>query len=455
MSVDDFLNSQKDYFLNGETLSYEFRINSLKKLKASIKNNEELIMRALKEDLGKCEFEAYTSEIGTVYEEVNFAIKHLKDWMKDKKVSTPLFQAGGKSFIHYEPKGTVLIASPWNYPFNLTMIPLIGAIAGGNTVLLKTSATTYHTSEIIKKLIIDNFDEKYIKFLTGGNNEVLEIISSGVDYIFFTGSIGVGKIIMEHASKNLTPLTLELGGKSPVIVCDDANIEVAAQRIAWGKFLNCGQTCIAPDYLYVHKDVKEKFIHEMIHAIESFYGNDASSSPDYGRIVTEKQFNRIIAYLDKDKIVYGGNHNIEKLFISPTIMDNITFEDKVMSEEIFGPIAPIIEFSDLNAVIREINCRQRPLAAYFFTEDQYKIDKLIDSIHYGGGCVNDVISHITNVNLPFGGNGLSGMGSYHGYESFLTFSHKKSIMKKSTKIKSKLPFPPYNNKIKLARKFMK
>ncbi len=455
MLVNEFLNNQKDYFLKGETLSYEFRLNALKKLKTSIKLNEELIMQALKDDLGKCEFEAYASEIGTVYEELNFALKRLKEWMKDKKVSTPLFQTGGRSFIHYEPKGTVLIASPWNYPFNLTMIPLIGAISGGNTVLIKTSATTHNTSEVIKKIITESFDDKYIKFLTGGNSEVLDIITAGVDYIFFTGSIDVGKIIMEHASKNLTPLTLELGGKSPVIVCDDANIEVAAQRITWGKFLNCGQTCIAPDYFYVHKDVKEKFIHEMIHSIETFYGSDASSSPDYGKLVNEKQVNRIISYLDKDKIVYGGNYNKENLYVSPTIMDNISYDDKVMSEEIFGPIAPIIEFTDLNTVIREINSKQRPLAAYFFTEDQYKIDKLIDSIHYGGGCINDVISHITNVNLPFGGNGLSGMGSYHGYESFLTFSHKKSIMRKSTKIKSKLPFPPYKNRINLVKKLMK
>ncbi|MCT4597019.1 MAG: aldehyde dehydrogenase [Vallitalea sp.] len=447
---------QREYFLSGITKDYNFRIRQLKKLKKVISDYEEEILDALYKDLGKNNFEGYMVEIGTVYEEINHNIKRLRRWMKPQKVKTPISQFGAKSYIYSEPRGVVLIISPWNYPFNLTITPLIGAMAAGNTCLVKTSRNSPNVSKIIAKIIEEAFYPEYIAILKGGSEQSMEVIGEGIDYVFFTGSPRIGKVVMTKAADNLVPVTLELGGKSPVIVDKSANIKMTTLRLAWGKFLNSGQTCIAPDHVYVHKDIKNEFIENMKKAIEKFYGTDPISSKSFGKIINEKQFDRLLTYLDESKIVYGGNYDKDKMKISPTIMNNITYDDAVMKDEIFGPILPVLEFEDIDEVIKEINSKPRPLALYCFADDKKIYSKVTSSVSYGGGCINDTISHIANVNLPFGGNGNSGMGSYHGEASFDTFSHKKSILKKSTKINITLPFPPYSkDKMKKIKMVMK
>lgn len=452
----DVLKKQKEYFYEGETKNIDFRIKQLQKLKRAIKDNEKLITEALYKDLHKPEFEAYATEIGYIYDSIGYFIKNLKKWAKVRRVKTPAVHFGSRSYIYAEPYGSVLIVGPFNYPFQLIMEPLIGAISAGNCVVIKPSEYTTNVSKIVYKIIKENFHEKYIEVIEGGKEETSILINSPFDYIFFTGSVAVGKIVMEAAAKNLVPVTLELGGKSPTIVHKDANIESASERIIWGKFMNVGQTCVAPDYLLVHKEIKDQLVSKLIEKIKIFYGNNPKTSKDYGRIVNEKQFSRIKGLINEDKVIFGGDYGVEELYIDPTIMNNVTWEDKVMGEEIFGPVLPILEYENLNEIINKINSRPKPLALYLFTESREVEKKVVENISYGSGCINDTMTHLASPFLPFGGVGTAGVGSYHGQRSFETFSHMKSVLKKSTRFNLKFIFPPYTKKkVAMLRRVMK
>jgi aldehyde dehydrogenase (NAD+) len=451
------LEKQRNYFNTGATRDLEFRMEKLSILKKSIQKNEKQISEALWSDLHKSEFEAYATEIGIILEEISFVMKHLKSWSKTKKVKTPLMHFLSSSYIYSEPYGVSLIMSPWNYPFQLTMAPLIGAIAAGNCAMLKPSKYSPRTTEIMIKIITECFSEEFVAVVEpyGGRESIQALLQQEFDYIFFTGSVPVGKKVMEAAAKHLTPVTLELGGKSPCIVDMDSDIKLAAKRITWGKFLNAGQTCVAPDYLLVHKSVKKQLLNEMVVCIKEFFGEDPSKSNDFPRIVNERQFDRLIALLDKGHMVTGGGYNKEERYIAPTIIENITWEDPIMLDEIFGPILPIIEFEDLEEVIKIVNSKPKPLALYFFSNDKKHQERIIKMISYGGGCINDTIIHVASTYAPFGGVGASGMGCYHGKGSFDLFSHKKSVIKKSNIIDIKVRYAPYNDKIKLLKKLMK
>lgn len=449
----NILKKQKDFFRSGKTKDIQFRIENLNNLKKSIEKNEQYIMEALKKDLGKSTFESYSTELGIVLSEISFISKHLKKWAKPKKVKTPITNFKSNSYIYPEPYGNTLILSPWNYPFQLSIVPLIGSIAAGNTAILKPSSTSYYTSKIVEEIINKNFDTGYIHVITGERGK--KLLNENFDYIFYTGSVPVGKIVMEKASKYLTPVTLELGGKSPCIVDNKANLNLSAKRIVWGKFLNSGQTCVAPDYILVHKSVKSEMINNIIYYIKTFYGENPLYSEEYTKIINERQFNRLIKLLDNNKIIYGGNSIKDSLYISPTLMDNVNWDDPIMGEEIFGPILPILEYEELDEVIDIVNSHPKPLALYFFSNDKEDIKKIVDGISFGGGCINDTIMHLSSPYLPFGGVGTSGMGSYHGKKSFDTFTHYKSILKKSNIIDPNFRYPPYGNKLSIVKKFLK
>jgi len=455
--VENILREHKKFFNKGETKNLDYRIAALKRLKKIIKKYEKELIKALYKDLGKSEFEAYSTEIGFVLDSIGNFTKHLKSWARIKKVKIPIHQFPSRGYIMNEPFGTVLIIGPFNYPFQLLIEPLVGVIAAGNCAILKPSESTPTVSALVKKIIEEAFEGKYIRVIEGEKETTSILINSAFDYIFFTGSVAVGKIVMEAAAKNLVPITLELGGKSPVIVDKTANLKLAAKRILWGKLINTGQTCIAPDYVFVHKDIKEIFIENLKTIVKNFYGEDASKSCDYGRIVNQSQFERLVSIIqkDKNKVIYGGASNANTLYIEPTIIDKVDWQDEVMKDEIFGPILPILEYEKLENVIEMINGRPKPLALYLFTEDKKVETTVLSRVSFGGGCVNDTISHVADSYMPFGGVGNSGMGSYHGKDSFETFSHRKSILKKSTAISFKFIFPPYANRIKLVKKILK
>ncbi|UPA29140.1 aldehyde dehydrogenase [Terrisporobacter glycolicus] len=454
---ENILEGQRSYLSNLGTIDVDKRINNLKKLKQVIKKYEDEIIDALNKDLGKHIFEAYSNEVGFVYGSIDFVIKNLRNWTKVKKVKNDAAQLPGKSYIYKSHYGAVLIIGPYNYPFQLTIEPLIGAIAGGNTVIIKPSEYATATETIIEKIIKETFDEEYIAVVTGDYKVNSDLLDLEFDYIFFTGSVNVGKIVMEKASKHLTPITLELGGKSPVIVDNTADLKVSAKRILWGKLTNAGQTCVAPDYLLAQEHIYEELIEELKNTIVEFYGNDIINNKEFGRIINEKHMNRLNNILenDKDKIVVGGDVDFEQRYISPTIIRDVTLEDSVMKDEIFGPILPVIKYKDLEDIKYYISKHKNPLALYVFSENDDFSEDIIRRFTFGGGCVNDTISHVASAHLPFGGVGTSGMGNYHGRASFDTFTHTKSIVKKSTKIDIKLVFPPYKEKIKLIKKIMK
>lgn len=447
IDVDKIIEEHHSFYESKKSREIDFRINQLRSLKAAIKKYEYKIYEALYKDLGKCEFESYTTEVGFVLSSISHTIKNLKKWAKKEKVKTPLYLFPAKSFIISEPYGTVLIIGPYNYPFQLLIEPLVGALASGNCVVLKPSENVPNLSRVITEMITEAFPKEYIRSVEGGIETNTSLINGTFDYIFFTGSAQVGKIIMEAAARNLVPVTLELGGKSPVIVDESADIKVAAQRIIWGKTINVGQTCVAPDYVVVNNKVKDDLIKELRLQIQSFYGKDAMESKDYGRIVNERHFLRLKNILDKeeDKIIYGGKVNREKRYIEPTLIDT-SWEGAAMSEEIFGPILPIIGFSNLDEVIGKIKKLSKPLALYLFTENYQVEEKVLEEISSGGACINDTITHLANPDLPFGGVGNSGIGAYHGEESFKTFSHRRSVVRKTTKINIPIVFPPYNKK---------
>lgn len=453
--IDLIVNKQKAFFNLNSTKDIYFRIEQLDKLKNIILEYEDLIIDSLYKDLGKSPFESYSTEIGMVLSEISHAQKNIKNWSKVKKVKTPLTNFKAKSYIYPEPYGNVLIISPWNYPLQLTLAPLLGAIAAGNTALIKPSSSSLHTSNTIEKMINENFPEEFIHVINMDSKSADYLLDKKFDYIFYTGSVSVGKLIMGKASKHLTPITLELGGKSPCIVDKEGDIDIFAKRIVWGKFLNAGQTCVAPDYVYVHKDIKDKLIEKIVKYIEYFYGKNIKDNDEYPRIINKKQFNRLISLIDENKLIYGGDSDLESLYISPTIMDNITWDDPVMEDEIFGPILPLLEYESIVQVIEEIKKRPRPLALYVFSTNPKVVTKVINSLSFGGGCINDTVMHLANPHLPFGGIGDSGMGAYHGEYSFHTFTHYKSILDKSLSPDVDTRYPPYKGKLKWVKKFMK
>ncbi|MDA1529452.1 aldehyde dehydrogenase [Bacillus cereus group sp. TH260-2LC] len=458
IDINNILEEHKEFFHTGSTKTLQFRLEQLRKLKDGIQRYEKRIIEALYKDLGKSEFEAYVTEVGFLLDSINNTMKNLKKWMKPEKVKTPFTLWPAKSFIMKEPYGTVLIIGPYNYPFQLLIEPLIGVIATGNCAVLKPSENTPHITSVVNELISELFDKSYVRVIEGEKETTSTLIHAPFDYIFFTGSVQVGKIVMEAAAKNLVPVTLELGGKSPVIVDKTANIDLAAKRIVWGKLLNTGQTCIAPDYMMVHSDVKEELISKMKETIVNYYGENSMQSKDYGRIVNERQFDRLASIIEQDKenVIFGGTSVKENLYIEPTLLEAKSWSDATMQDEIFGPILPILEYNQLEEAIQTINKRPKPLALYVFTEDKQCEEEVLSRLSFGGGCINDTIFHSANSHLPFGGVGNAGIGAYHGKYSFDLFSHHKSIVKKSTKMDVSFVMPPYSEKkMDFIRKFLK
>lgn len=455
--LDEIIIEHQAFFYSGITKQAKFRIEQLKILKNTIKKHEKDVIAALYSDLRKSEFEAYTTEIGLVYESISYMLKNLDKWMVPKQVKTPIALMPSKSSIINEPYGTALIIAPFNYPFQLVMEPLIGAIVGGNCAIIKPSEMTPHTTKVMKKIISEAFNSSYIRIVEGEKEETSLLIHAPFDFIFFTGSVKVGKIVMKAAAERLTPVALELGGKSPTIVDHTANLEVAAKRIAWGKLVNAGQTCIAPDYLVVEEKVKEKFIELLKQAFRQFYGEEMQASPDLGRIVNGEHFDRLEEIISKEKkhIIFGGRTDREDLYVEPTLLDGVSFTSPSMEEELFGPILPIIGFTDLPAIIHQVRKLPKPLAAYMFSENNRAQEYFLQELSFGGGCINDTITHAGSAYLPFGGVGNSGVHAYHGEASFRLFTHQKSILKKNTSLPVNLAFPPYKNKVKLVRGLLK
>lgn len=453
----NIFNSQKEFFYSNKTKDINYRINNLKKLKNLIKENEQDIMDALYKDLRKSNFESYATEIGIVYDELNLHIKNLRKWSKREKRKSPIVHFPAKSYIYKDPYGVTLIIGPFNYPFQLVIAPLIGAISAGNCAIIKPSESTQNIALLLEKIINENFKENYIRVVNplGGKDTVSYLLDLKFDYIFFTGSVRVGKIIMEKASKNLIPVTLELGGKSPCIVDNSAKLGLAAKRIVWGKFLNAGQTCVAPDYILVQKDIKEKLLKELKKELLLQFGSDIKSSSDFPRIVNKHSLLRLKNYLNDGEIYFGGSVDEKDLYLEPTILTNIKENSLIMEEEIFGPILPILEYSSLDEALTYVINKDKPLALYYFSEDSTSIEKVLNSTTSGGVTINDTIIHVASSYLPFGGVGSSGMGAYHGKASFDVFTHKKSVIKRGTFIEFPIKFAPYNNKINLLKKVMK
>lgn len=434
---------QNQYFLTGTTLDVGHRISALKTLRAGIRRYEDAICRALKADLGKGSYESFMCEIGMVYDEISYMIRNVRHFAKEKNVRTPLAQFRSRSFVKPSPLGTVLIMSPWNYPFLLTMEPLIDAIAAGNTAMVKPSAYSPETGSVIRNIIKVCFPEEYVAVVTGGRKENQYLLDEKFDFIFFTGSKSVGQLVMQKSAEHLTPFALELGGKSPCIVDKTANIKLAARRIVFGKFLNCGQTCIAPDYIYCHEDVREELAEALKAETIRQYSPNALLNPDYGKIVNEKHFRRLNGLMDPEKVILGGGSDPETLQIEPTIMDSVEWTDPVMGEEIFGPILPILTYRSTEEAIQTLNRLPHPLALYVFTGKKKVAEYFLSRCRFGGGCVNDTIIHIASNKLGFGGVGDSGIGNYHGKWGFDTFSHYKGIVDKKTRPDLPMRYQPY------------
>ncbi|HEI6660079.1 TPA: aldehyde dehydrogenase [Staphylococcus aureus] len=447
----------KAFFNTQQTKDISFRKEQLKKLSKAIKSYESDILEALYTDLGKNKVEAYATEIGITLKSIKNARKELKNWTKTKNVDTPLYLFPTKSYIKKEPYGTVLIIAPFNYPFQLVFEPLIGAIAAGNTAIIKPSELTPNVARVIKRLINETFDANYIEVIEGGIEETQTLIHLPFDYVFFTGSENVGKIVYQAASENLVPVTLEMGGKSPVIVDETANIKVASERICFGKFTNAGQTCVAPDYILVHESVKDDLITALSKTLREFYGQNIQQSPDYGRIVNLKHYHRLTSLLNSAQmnIVFGGHSDEDERYIAPTLLDHVTNDSAIMQEEIFGPILPILTYQSLDEAIAFIHQRPKPLSLYLFSEDENATQRVINELSFGGGAINDTLMHLANPKLPFGGVGASGMGRYHGKYSFDTFTHEKSYIFKSTRLESGVHLPPYKGKFKYIKAFFK
>ena len=446
---------QRAFFNTGKTKDVDFRVRQLRLLREAVLKHEGEILEALRLDLNKAPFEAYETELGIVLEEIKFTIRHLPRWAGARRVNTPTMHFLSSSHVYTEPYGSILILSPWNYPFQLTMVPLIGAIAAGNCAVVKPSAYSAHTSALIGRILAEIYDEAFVAVVQGGREANKTLLDEKFDYIFFTGSPEVGKVVMESAAKHLTPMTLELGGKSPCIVDETADLRLAAKRIVWGKFLNAGQTCVAPDYLLVHSKVKDQLLQEMQSFITVFYGETPEQNPDYPKIINQRHFERLIGLMEGCRIVTGGRANHETRQLAPTLLDKLSWESPVMQEEIFGPLMPVLTYDSLPEALELIGRRPKPLAFYFFTTSRKNEAYAIRTASFGGGCINDTVIHLSNPHLSFGGVGESGMGQYHGKASFDTFSHQKSIIKKSNLVDVYLRYPPFKNHLALLKKIMK
>ena len=446
---------QEMFLRSGITLDVKFRIKQLKRLKEAIKAHDVLIYDALKKDLNKPVFESYVTELGSVYGEIDYMIKHVKDWAKPKRVPTSLAHFYSKSHIYQEPYGRVLIIAPWNFPIQLSFVPLVGAITAGNCVVLKPSELAPYTARVIQQIIESVFAREYVAVEQGDGKVSQQLLKEGVDYCFFTGSTQVGKAIMETASQTLTPVTLELGGKSPVIVAKDTNIKHAAQRIVWGKFTNAGQTCIAPDYLLVDEVIRDDLISAIIEVIEEYYTKKPLENSDYSKMINKRHFKRVKKLMKNQSVIYGGGSNKEMLTIEPTLVLEPELDTELMQEEIFGPILPILTYREVSQAVEFIRSKDKPLALYLFTQDKALKEYIIKNLSFGGATINDTLIHQSNYNLPFGGVGASGMGQYHGKYSLETFSHPKSVIEKTDLFDIKLRYPPYKDwALKFIKKIM-
>ena len=455
-AIQALLGRQRAYFAGGGTLPVPARIRALERLEQALLAHEEDLYQALRADLGKSRTESYLCEVGLTLSELRYVRRHVKAWSLRRPALPSLAQLPGRCFLQPEPYGVVLILSPWNYPVLLTLEPLIGALAAGNCAVVKPSAYSPNTSAVLSALIEEALPQEHAAVIQGGRQENQALLGQKFDYIFFTGSVSVGREVMAQAATHLTPVTLELGGKSPCIVDGTADLALAARRIVFGKFLNCGQTCVAPDYLLVQREKKDALLAQIAREIARMYGEHPLESPDYGKIINEKHFRRLLGLLDSDKLVLGGERDPAALRIAPTILDNVTGEDPVMQEEIFGPILPVLPVDSLEEAIAFVRERPRPLALYLFTSSREAERRVFSQLSFGGGCVNDTILHLASSHLPFGGVGDSGMGAYHGKYSFLTFSHEKGILKTSTRLDVPLRYPPYTvRKERWARKLLK
>ena len=443
---------QRSYFRSSATLGVEFRREQLAKLRAAVASREAAILEALKQDLGRPAEEAYTSEVGIVLAEIDHAMKHLGAWARPRKLRTPLVIFPASSAIHAEPYGSVLIIAPWNYPFQLAIAPLAAALAAGNCAVVKPSEAAPHTSRLVAQMIRETFDPRYVAVVEGGVAETQALLAQRFDYLFFTGGTQVGRSVMAAAAKHLTPVTLELGGKNPCIVDRDADLATAAKRIAWGKFINAGQTCIAPDFVLAHKAVKAELVQRLAAAVQKFYGKDPQASPDYGRIINQRHFDRLEALLHEGRVVAGGQAAREQRYIAPTILEGAGWDAAVMQEEIFGPILPVLEFEDLDAAIETLQARPKPLALYYFSQDRARQDEVLRRLSSGGACINDTFGQFLNLRLPFGGVGDSGMGAYHGKAGFDTFSHARGVVRRATWADPGTKYPPYKTPLAVLRR---
>jgi aldehyde dehydrogenase (NAD+) len=451
--MDKMINLQRAFFNSNETKPVSFRVNQLKKLKSAIKDNENLFYEAILKDFRKSEFEAYTSEISFLFAEIDHSIKHIERWSERKKVATNLHNLPGKSFIIPEPLGVTLIIGAWNYPYLLSLGPVIASMTAGNCVILKPSELPIHSSNAMKKMVTENFDEQYFSVIEGGVEETSELLKQKFDKIFFTGSTKVGKIVYKAAAENLTPVTLELGGKSPAIIDKKCHLKRTVQRLVWGKFFNAGQTCVAPDYVLVHEEIYEQFLVQLKTEIQK--ADYQVENQNYVQIVNDRNFDRIINLIDKERVILGGNHDKSSRFIEPTVLSPIDFDHAIMQEEIFGPILPIIPYSNLDEVIKTIKELDKPLSCYVFSKQTKIKEKILNELSFGGGCINDTVIHLSNPDLPLGGVGASGMGSYHGEAGFRSFSHYKSILNRPTCFELSLKYTPRTKtKLKIAKKIM-
>ncbi len=455
--IDMLCQQQKVFFQTGKTFPVSFRIDALKKLKDCILRREKEVVAALKQDLGKCDYESYMCEVGMVLSELTYLIKHTKKFAKPRKVRTPLAQFHAKSYVLPEPYGNTLIMSPWNYPFLLTLDPLVDAIAAGNTAIIKSSAYSPATAAIVAEMIAECFPEEYVTVVMGGREENAHLLEKKFDFIFFTGSQAVGKVVLHHAAEHLTPVVLELGGKSPAIVDSTADIPLAAKRIVFGKIINSGQTCVSPDYVLCEKSIKDDLIAEIKKQITAQLGAEPIRNPDYGHMINRKHFDRVLGLVDREKVVFGGDFDENTLQIAPTVMDHVTWEDAVMTEEIFGPILPVLTFDNFDEVYKMLKDRPKSLVLYLFSNDKPRIEFVTTRISYGGGCINDTIIHLATSEMAFGGVGESGMGAYHGKAGFDAFCHEKSIVDKKNWIDLPIRYQPYNRKLfgKMLRMLLK
>ena len=453
MNYADILQQQKTFFNSHATKDLDFRKAQLQKLKKVVKSNEKLLYDAIYQDFGKSEFETFGTEISFIYKDIDYYLKNLKSFAKPKNVLTNIVNQMGSSKIVFEPLGNCLVIGAWNYPYQLTLTPVIAAIAAGNTCMIKPSELPENTMKAMAKLINENFDAKFLYVVEGGVEETTAILKLRFDKIFFTGSPRVGKIVYKAAAEHLTPVTLELGGKSPAFVTEKADLQIAARRIVWGKFINAGQTCVAPDYLYVAENIKAKFLKVLIEEIKK--RNYTDNVDHYCKIINERNFDRLEKMIDREKVVFGGETNREKRYISPTVLDHVTWEDAVMQEEIFGPILPILTYKNLETAMQTVVEGEKPLSAYLFSNDAKEQELFTEKLSFGGGCINDTLMHLSNDRLPFGGVGNSGIGHYHGKFGFDAFSHQKAILKKSNYLEPELKYPPYSDaKLNILKKLL-